>query len=317
MVARDRLVAELTRLRQGRGVAAPDLRGRLGADLSALLGVLADDDPAVTRQKLLAVLEPAVQRLPPDLGLCVQAALALPPAPAERFLRPRLEWAGRMIARDRRTVLRRVDEGLRLLAAELAGPARPSRGNRYVPDGWRVEHFDATRWMDRDPPMLTEHRRIAATRDGLDRIMIGFSAPVSRPGHPPVAGVQLVDGGRFVPDEELSTASYLTGRLELPRPLAAGQRHEYELLVTGPPLAEMRPYYVFTPLWPCDRFRLVALFDPAAPPARIWCVDGVPTRPLDDFAADDVGLALDGDGRLEVAFDHLQVGLSYGIQWSW
>jgi hypothetical protein len=317
VVARDRLVVELTSLRQGRGLAAPDLRGRLGAELSPLAGVLAHDDGAVARQKLADLLLPALQRLPPDLGLCLQAALALPPAPAERFLRARLEWAGRMIRRDRRTVLRRVDEGLLLLAAELTGPARASRGNRYVPDGWRVETFDATLWMDRDPPTLTEHRRIAATRDGLDRIMIGFSAPARSPDRPPAPGVRLVDGGSFVPDAGLSTASYLTGWLELPRPLAAGQRHEYELLVTGPPRAEMRPYYVFTPLWPCDRFRLEAVFDVAAPPARIWCVDGVPTRPLDDFAPNDLELTLDQQGRLEVGFDHPQVGLSYGIQWSW
>lgn len=317
VIARDRLVAELARLRQGRGVAAPDLAARLGSDLSALAGVRPDDDAAAARQKLAMLLEPGVQRLPPDLQVCVQAALALPPAPAARFLRTRLEWAGTMISRDRRTVLRRVDEGLRLLAAELTGPARPSHGARYAPDGWRVEEFHATLWMDRDPPLLNEHRRIAATRDGLSRIMIGFSAPVREGGGPPMRGVTQVDGGVFAPDPRLSTASYLTGWLELPRALDAGQRHEYELLVAGPPRDEMRPYYVFTPLWPCDRFSLVAVFDPARPPARIWTVDGLPTRPLDDFAADDAELRLDAAGRLELGFDHPQVGLSYGIQWSW
>jgi hypothetical protein len=308
-------LAELQALCRGWGIVAPDLPNSLGPGLSALAGVRPLDDVTTARSRLTGLLEPEVNQLPSLLQICARAALALPPTPPERFLTRRLDRAAGTLDRDRRTVQRLVRDGLKQLTGSLGAVERLT-GSPYAPDGWRVEALESTLWMTKDPPVVSEHRTIVATRQRLDRIKIGFSAPgVGGQGTPPL--VHVTAGGTFEPDSALSTPSYVTGWLKLPRPLSAGQSHEYGLVVSGPSRAMMRPYYVFTPLWPCESFTLCAVFGREPRPRELWRVHGLPARRIDDFTPSAHILEPDSRGRCELSFSHLQVGLSYGIQWRW
>lgn len=313
----DDVVKELISLRRGRGVDDPDLALRIGPQLRAICGIDPRDDEARARGLLVERLAAAVAGLPDDLALAARAALGLPQAPRSRFLQDRLAWLGEQLHRDARTATRRADEAFRLLAERLAaGPApAPPRESEFAPDGWYVERLVSNILIDRDPPQLMETRRIVAAVSGLDEISISFSAPRAQDGN---CGHELtvstLYGGELV-EQRGSLGSHVVGRLRLPRPLALGEQHEYGIVFSAFPRRWLRPYYVLTPLRRCDHFLLRAKFDRSYPPAKIWRLDGVPARVVDDFAPTSDLIDLDPVGEVEAEFHALRQGLSYGIQW--
>ena len=111
-------------------------------------------------------------------------------------------------------------------------------------------------------------------------------------------------------------SSHFLGRLRLPQPLAVGEHHEYGLVLSAFPRRWLRPYYVLTPLRRCDHFLLRAKFDRVTAPAKIWQLNGVPARVVDEFAPTLDVLDLDAVGEVHVEFHALRQGLSYGIQWT-
>ena len=84
---------------------------------------------------------------------------------------------------------------------------------------------------------------------------------------------------------------------------------------TAVPRALMPPYYVLTPLQPCEQFSVRVRFG-ADVPARIWRVDGIPPRAIDDFEPPDGLLTADRLGEVSLEFSRLHQGLSYGMRWS-
>jgi hypothetical protein len=308
------LLADLKALRRGRGVQGVRLGARIGPALVELARVTVEDDDVEARSLLLELLDPCVRALPDDLAVCVRAALALAPAPPSRFLDERLQWAAEKVERDVRTVRRRVDEGLVALAAELS---RPSGGAGYAPDGWRVARLDATLRLDVDPVHLMEQRSVVAVRDGLERIRVGFSVPQvpDQPAHP--LKLEVTAGGTLVEDVQASSPSYVTGWVDLPRPLDAGERHDYTICLTGPPPRDISPFYVLSPLWPCNRFAVTVVFPRQTPPRAVWRIDGAPTRILHDLAYRRHRLEPDDAGHVTTTFHRPQLGLSHGLQWDW
>jgi hypothetical protein len=51
-------------------------------------------------------------------------------------------------------------------------------------------------------------------------------------------------------------------------------------------------------------------------PRRVWRIDGIPPRAIDDFDPRDQLLTPDRLGEVAAAFSGLRQGLSYGIRWS-
>ncbi len=259
------------------------------------------------RRKVGQRLVELCERLPSDLKVSVLAGLGLHSLANQQLLQDRLAWAARQINRDHpRAAARRMRTAFEILAEQLDDAVRnPTRH-----DGWHTTSLRALLRMDIDPPRLVEDRVIVASSDNLDEIEIRFSA--GAPENPVLA--TALYGGEITRTEQV-TPSHHRFVLRLPKPLHAGERHEYGMRFTGPPRAVMRPFYVLTPLHPCKRFTLRVRFG-ADVPKRIWRVNGIPARAIDEFDPSDDVLDPGQLGEVALEFTQLRQGLSYGMHWT-
>lgn len=312
-MADDSSVAELKELQRGRGCEADDLAVRVGPLLRRAFSISEGDPPPVIRSKLVAGLASLSEQLSPDLRLAVRTALALEPASAQRFLKDRMAWLARQFDRDPKTARRRVATGFVRLADVIDEMAERVAENDYVPGGWYVSSATAVLRMDLDPPTLTETRTIVAVVDDLDEIVLSLSVP--RGAGSARVVVEAEYGGEIVEehDGELSHARFV---MRLPRPLTLGERHDYSVVFRSVPRAELRPYYVFSPLRRLDHCVVRVRFGRDGRPARLWRLNGLPPRLVDDFRPTDEALELDALGEVRTEFFGLRPGLSYGIQWA-
>jgi hypothetical protein len=316
---RDEILRELKKLRRGRGLRGPDLKV---TDYSALLtatGIAVTEHPAVVRRKLVARLTELCGTLPADLHTAATAALGLTEHSAGSTLKDRIGTAGDRLGRDPRTVRRRIDDAFHLLAEQLSddsSSARDSTPGHYTPDDWYVSSLHAMLRMDLDPPQLTEERQIVSTVDGLEQLVLSFSAPAAATARP-IGAIEadMVFGGEIV--KTLRPArGHAQFVVRLPEPLVPGQSHSYGIRFTALPREWLRPYYVLTPIQRCEHFVLRAKFSPDDPPARIWRLDGVPARVVDEFLPTTGLLRPNRLGEVTAEFRGMRQGLSYGIQWS-
>ena len=306
-------VRELNELRRGRGLDAADLHQRIGPCLRAACAITDTDQPAAARQKLVLRLTELCGRLPPDLKLAALAALGLHEEAAGEFLDRRISWLASVLDRDPRTARRRIDLAFRRLHELLGAPA--FRSDLHPLAGWYVESMKAMLRLDRTPPELQEERRIVAEVDELDELVLPFSVP-AEPGSDPVPDItaDALSGGEIVEARQVS-ASHAQFIMRLPNPLRLGQRHEYGIRFT-PQRTELRPYYAMTPLRRCEEFSVRVRFDRAAPPSRVWRLNGVPARVIDDGVDSGDALTVNRVGEVGLEFHDLHQGLSYGLQWS-
>jgi hypothetical protein len=316
---RDALLRELTQLRRGHGLHSVDVLTRVGPFLRMRAGITEQMASGEARKVLTEWLGQLIAALPPDLGLAVRAALGLPPASQARFLRERMQWLADQIHRDPRTASRRVDSGLALLAERIVSDIEVTvvPTSVFAPDGWYVERLRANYMLSGDPVQLLENRRIVSTRPGLDRITVSWSVPYAPGSGPrPDLAPEIHFGGQLVKNERLSTPIYWSGDLLLPRPLDVGQSHDYQVQVRTLPRHEMLAYYVLSPVRRTDEFDVRVKFDPAQSPQRVWVLDGLPYRMVDEHRPTSERLEPDAVGEVVRRFVNLRPGLSYGIQWA-
>lgn len=306
-------VRELNELRRGRGLDAADLHQRIGPCLREACGITGADQPSAARQKLVLRLTELCGRLPADLRLAALAAFGLHEEAAGEFLDRRISWLASVLDRDPRTARRRIDLAFRRLD-ELLGAPPPDR-DRHPLAGWYAESTKAVLRLDRDPPDLQEERRIVAEVDELDELVLSFSVP-AEPGSDPVPDIaaEVLFGGEIVEARQVSV-SHAQFVMRLPSPLRLGQRHEYGIRFT-PRRTSLRPYYVMTPLRRCEEFSVRVRFDRGAPPPRVWRLNGVPGRVVDDGVDSGDALTVNRVGEVSLEFHELHQGLSYGLQWS-
>lgn len=295
---------ELLEIPRGRGMQAEDVAERIGPGLRAACGVTSADSPAIVRRKVGRRLVELCDRLPVDLRICVLAGLGLHPLANHQFLQDRMTWAARQINRDHpRAAARRMRTAFRILAEQLDDAIQ----NPAAHDGWHTTSLRALLRMDVDPPQLVEDRVIVASADRLDEISIRFSAAEQ-------LQATALYGGEITRSERV-TRSHHRFALRLPRQLHAGERHEYGARFTGVPRSIMPPFYVLTPLQPCERFTVRVRFGIEVP-KRIWRVNGIPARAIDDFEPPDDTLEPDRLGEVALEFAGLHQGLSYGMHWT-
>ena len=324
------VVAELRELRRGRGLLSDDIDTRVGPRLRAVCGIADSDPPALVRRKLILHLTERSSRLPRDLRLAVEAALALHQTANHRFLHERLKWLADHYDRDQRTARRRIDEAFRILAealGDLQRSTQPASPSQFAADGWYVESMKATLRLDVDPPRLIEERRIVATADELDEVVSALSVPrLPGQGMPPAPGgadasrqpppiqANILHGGEIV-EERRPAQGHARFIVRLPRPLALGERHEFGVEYVVCSRDQLRPYYAVTPLRRYDRVRACIRFGSAAQPAKLWKLNGVHPRVVDEFVPSDEPLTVDSVGEVRIEFFNLRQGLSYGAQW--
>ncbi|TDV46129.1 hypothetical protein [Actinophytocola oryzae] len=300
---------ELLDIPRGRGMQAGDVADRVGPGLRTACGVTSADSPATVRRKVAGRLAELCERLPEDLRVSVLAALALHPQANHQFMQDRMGWAARQINRDHpRAAVRRMKIGFRILAEQL--DELVSDPNLHA--GWHVGSMRALLRLDIDPPHLVEDRVIAASADHLDGIELRYTRSAQ---HEPVAaGATMLYGGEIIEAEQV-TPSHARYAVRLPRTLSSGERHELGVRVAVPPRAIMPPFFVLTPLQPCERFTVRVRFG-ADVPKRIWRLNGIPPRAIDDFEPADGLLEPDRLGEVGLEFSRLHQGLSYGMRWS-
>jgi hypothetical protein len=303
---------ELLEIHRGRGMQADDIAGRIGSRLRTACGVTKADSPAAVRRKVASRLVELCERLPGDVRISVLAALALHREADHQFVQDRMSWAARQINRDHpRAAVRRMKVGFRILAEQMDDLVDDPSINQ----GWHTDSLRALLRMDIDPPELVEERVIIASGD-LEEIEIRLSAPGYAAGTVDNSiSAAMVYGGEVVGEERVAR-SHSKFVVRLPNPLRSGDRHEYGVRFSAFPRASMRPYYVLTPLQPCTSFAVRVRFDPTSIPEKVWRVNGVPPRALDDFEPNTDLLTTDRLGEVALEFSRLQQGLSYGVQWS-
>jgi hypothetical protein len=302
---------ELLEIPRGRGMRAGDIADRIGPGLRRACGVTMADTAATVRRKVARRLEDLCDPLPADLKISALAALGLHPAADHQFMQDRLSWAARQINRDHpRAAARRMKVAFKILAEQLDDMADAPLNH----EGWYTSSLRALLRMDTDPPQLVEERVIVAATDNLSEIEVRLSAPVTDlPAESPITA-HVLYGGEIVRTERV-TPSHHKFTVRLPSPLRVGEKHEYGVRFTAVPRALMPPYYVMTPLRPCEEFSVRVRFGTAVP-ERIWQVRAIPPRAIDDVEPKEGLLEADRLGEVSLEFSRLRQGLSYGMRWS-
>ncbi|WP_328448586.1 MULTISPECIES: hypothetical protein [unclassified Amycolatopsis] len=303
---RSELVHELKVLRKGRGLQGR-IEERVGPVLRSACDVTADDGLVVIRTKVAARLSELAEHLPEDLRLAALAAFAISAEARQPLYQDRVKWAATRVDRDPRTVRRRVDEAIDLLA-ELAtggrrGPA-PSEKSR-----WHTAELRVAMVLDQPRPEILEQRRIVADQSGLRSLDLAVSLPAGRED----LSVTVLYGGTLV-DRGMEASDRWGYGLELPKPLSRGESWEVAALFRLPSAAALQPWMVCVPRHVCDSFDLRVRFG-LEHPREVRALDGAFQRDVADPACGGRRLAVDSAGEVHLRFRGLTPGLAYGARW--
>ena len=183
-------------------------------------------------------------------------------------------------------------------------------------DDWIVESFTALLRLDTEPIEALEQRVIVAVADGLDELSTSISVPRHPTDSDQAHGLEseLLHGGSLELREQ-PYESYFKNVIVLPRPLRAGERHEYALRLRIPAGQPMATHYVYVPFRRSDHFELRVRFNPQHLPKAVWQLNGAPTAVIYDRAPISETLVPDRFGEVHVSFRALRLGLGYGLCW--
>ncbi|WP_410595368.1 hypothetical protein [Amycolatopsis sp. lyj-23] len=277
------LVSELKSLRKGRGLQASRLPERVGPCLRAACAVSEADGMMTIRDKVSGRLSELSLQLPEDLRVAVLAAFAITAEARQPLYQDRVRWAALRVDRDPRTVRRRVDEAIELLA-ELAMSAPPG-----APPG--TYHTAAlTVAVVTEESCVFEQHRVSADEDGVGSFALAI---------PAAKGLVLYGG------------TLTEGTVELPTPLRRGESWEFAAVFTVEPESQL----VYVPGHRCEVFDLRLRFGKEAPP-EVLALDGAFERDVPDPGYRGRKLQVDAAGEVHLQFRHLTPGLAYGARWT-
>jgi hypothetical protein len=308
MTVNAELVQELKTLRKGRGVAAVHIEQRIGPALRAVCDVGDGDGGAVTRRKVAGRLAELAEQLPADLRLAVLAAFGVTAEARLPLYQDRVRWAAARVERDARTVRRRVDEAINILA-DLAGglPRSPAPG---APTSWHTTQLRVSVALDQPQPEVFEQRMVVADQDDVRELELAISLPVARRE----LDVDLFYGGSLR-DRGREATDRFGFTLMLPKPLARGEPHEFAMRFRLPDAEALRPYFVCVPRRLCELFDLRVRFDRDRVPPRVWLLDGAFQRDVADPVHSCPRQEVDDAGEIHLRFHQLAPGLAFGARW--
>ncbi|GAA3459469.1 hypothetical protein ACFFSW_21570 [Saccharothrix longispora] len=313
----DIVFAALSGLHKRNGVLSVDLDERVRPDFSVLFAMPADRGD-VLRVKLEEYLERLMVGLSDEQELVARGTLNLGARPVLGSLTERMEVLAAELHVDRRTVRRRMNEAYRNMAIRAERGDAALTGDGYGGKGWYVDVFDVVLRLDRPTPEAIERRTIVVTAPSLERI----TTSVDVPRHPhadtaprPELETEIVFGGLLAGRGRGSTTNFSLD-IDLPRTMARGDRHTYELISRIPPGQAMAPRYVCVPYRSCRYFVLRVRFDPEHLPDAVWKHDGVPHSVVHDGYPAKELLQPDGAHEVVVEFRDLLNGCAYGVQWA-
>lgn len=219
-------------------------------------------------------------------------------------------------AQMRRTLDEGAPDGVRQPVAPPWATGSPPAAPGQPAEGWYIESFTALLRLDAEPVEAWEQRRIVATGDGLGELVTSVSVP----RHPGAAGQphglesELLYGGRIEARRQ-PYDGYFENVIVLPRPLRAGERHEFGMRVRLPAGQLMTSHYVHVPRRRSDHFELRIRFGGTRPPAPAWVVRAAPPSVIYQREPTPEQLIPDRFGDVSVSFTGLRPGLGYGVCW--
>jgi hypothetical protein len=313
------LVDELIRLRRGFGLAALDLRDRLGPRIEKLCRITNTDNNRTIRTKILGMVKRLSASLSDDDRLIVDTTLGAALDIQHRRLSDRVDIIARHFVVAERTARRSVDRAFRCLAEEAAVLlAQPDDAVEDDPEtGWYVRHVTTVVRLDGDVPELTEARTIVALRAGLKIIAIRYSLP-RPPGPDPKAAEDLqvsVSFGAKIVDVQRESGTHYRCLLELPVALQPDEDHEYAIVLRPPSPQAMRTHYGLVPLVDIESFRLRVRFRADRHPSAVWRFERIAPRAIDDQPVPAKQLTVDDVDEVTQEFDRMERGYGYGIAW--
>jgi hypothetical protein len=236
------------------------------------------------RAKVAACLSELSSHLPEDLRVAALAAFAISPEARQPLYQDRVQWAAKRLDRDPRTVRRRVDEAIDLLAELAKGsPVAASPGS------WHTAALTVALVLEES--CVFEQHRVVADQDGLRSFDLAVSAG---------EGLVLY-GGR-------STEGFA---VELPRPLSRGESWEFAAVFT----VEQAAHMVWVPRHRCEAFDLRVRFGKEGP-LEVLALDGAFERDVPDPGYRGRPQPVDAAGEVHLQFRHLTPGLAYGARWA-
>lgn len=312
MGAVDDLAGAWRALCQGPGIQRPDLHNRIPNALADATGISRTDGDREARTKLQEQLTDLTPRLSESTAQLINVALAIPKDYRHTTLSGRLSRLESDVKLSSRTLLRRLDGAMQLLAEQQLEAAAGKDPNRE--DDWYLSSLTTVLRIDGDRLTLMETRELTALRDGVQEIEIAWSS--ARPmGMENAAnmGVQIVFGGVIDQGSVQTSGVRWRGRMRLSRQLAAGETAEYCTLVED--MAAAQPYYLVTPTRRIDRFEARVKFPTDKVPSQIYRLDGVFARFAEEIPAEEYRVMPDSIGEVVAQFTALRRGRSYGVRW--
>lgn len=310
------LAEDLQSLWKREGVRGEWQEKRSYPQLRRACRVSEQDSPRQMERKLHATIERLMDDQHTD-RVTLLTALGRRPQADQKTLEKRLE----ALALERhqaggpyvsvRTIWRQLAAARDRFVRAAVADARASAAANQV--GYVVVALRLTLSIIDGRVQVGARRRIRVTQDRLHAIggSFGLPRPLPAGGTPTIA---VVSGGLRC-DQVYWREGAIHYTVELLQPLAAGQVHEFELRYDLPPEQPIDPHCVISPTTPFEEFNLSVCFDPRRLPERVWKVDGVTYRGVDECPEADGILALDPSGRVHARFVDIHVGLNYGIAW--
>ncbi|WNV90398.1 hypothetical protein [Umezawaea sp. Da 62-37] len=171
-------------------------------------------------------------------------------------------------------------------------------------DGWRVERVQVLLRLDGPVPLCTERWTVVAERDGVDRIPWPVRSELAGEHDVRVASGALLTGTDWSPMKRREFS------LRFPRPLVAGESHEFSLEIRIPRIHPVRPLHIFRAPRHCSEIDLVVRFDVDRLPCSVGRVGS-------EFDGDDSGpVTVNPVGEVEMSFRNALPDRDCGIRWA-
>ncbi|KDN20378.1 hypothetical protein DV20_20735 [Amycolatopsis rifamycinica] len=311
------LSAELKLLRKGLGIQAKTLPSLVGEQLREVCGVQEEDSPGTVRGKVVETLRRLIEKLPESHRGTARIVLGFGTGANERYTQ-RLERLGTGADRNVRTMQRRADDVIYLIAEAAFGAPWPYAGAAAASDGpWHTSALAVRLTLTGVAQAeVFETRRVVSHVAGLADVehAISLAGPARTTGQPDLSGlgIDVVAGGE-VHSVRMVSSSRVAFSLRPPQPLDAGDEHEFFFRIRLDELPS--PFYCCTPEFPCESFDLNVRFDRRKPPQRVWRIDGEFSKDAQDPLPARKPLFLDNAGEVRTGFRDLRPARSYGVGW--
>jgi hypothetical protein len=136
---------------------------------------------------------------------------------------------------------------------------------------------------------------------------------------PPRPSADVVYGGSLVTRERPNPGEQPGSRFEffvrLPKPLEAGEEHEFSVVTRLDHGAPLRPHYLAVPECRCDALDLRVRVPPDQHPGWVRRVDGETFRMFEPPRRTGEIIEPDAAGEVSMTFSNLTMYLGYGAQW--